>query len=1449
MTGPWAGHRFHKFWCRAKKVNFKARFYDKLPRINIVRGEVIKFLNKINIVLLFTFPLAARDLDGHSLDADALCHPLLLEQLSLGQQTTMDALNWYWDDALAHSLGQSMEVKSNRQGLLNVSVLDLKFQVKVTWQQNGSLEKVAVANPRVRARLRRLGIRLVKVTKPQEQYWELVQDNKAMGEKIPLMIFAIEQGVKRPQVSTGKLAVYVAFPGGMEKNSYDFQLRSKTGSKRLHSIAPRRRFSGMRRDIFSLPQETSRKKKGIKDILFKVAYGKKGRKNHVHSKILLEIKKVLTEINYQELLSDEKIMALTDQVVEAVEQQTNTFTTSVGHLSAVAATETVLTIIDQILPSIIADYVEDRDAALLKPSVDKLVLTLSGCLEKSVELANVKAAKRCIDKFIIQAPVDIGEKVFELKLADADMADKAPHALQRYRACLNERYYPHLMGDNQQVDGKKYNAFKQSTEPLNVVSACLYSSALDLIYLIENDVRKGNSNIIDRTLESMSKRYEYQFMLSEQDKLHAFAGAKKCLKSQGLIQEAPYHGRYLFDHLQKIDPDNFQNQFFTCINQIKKSVGESVVVNMVDDHLKKNNLPGGVRPLIKTRFMGAYRGCGARLENLIKEAQEKKPRERSEGKKPTTVNIEFNPAYCISYIMAEVPHQVLKSLGRREGLGQNVPPAGQCFAQLAGNIIANLERDVFADAQKTKQSAELAQRQRFLEREKQFVTCLKNPNDQKIAMRTLFSDLLQKTKISKDKKEQLIQMLVNGINQEMQDAVTLKDLPEKVDRYKQSAIVQGADFIMRAKIEQIVQSEDITKRESMIEHLIQHADEHLMQGKLNYRNRLKRVILSDHPSAVENTLEQMTIDALEVMTPEVIAMVVEDVRSPGFLDEPEDVESLQKQAQGHLSACLNGEESKKLSTFTLAEECTFKMEKILLKRLAPLKMRSILSLITSDQSLQERHILMMEKRFFACLSPQGVELERQQFGPRWKACLAVAGDRLARNILRDVRETNAKLFAPTDQTDLEFAQCLDNIELRVRKNLRLKAQVPAPDKLALYTQMVQEAEASTDQALELGIFWYFKQLKSCASSHALGGMLGEYVAKISLTKKSSPETLAVISEATKALAEVASFRNAQGDGLSLNFDRGKQGEPRAIIDMWQKIDPSLQDYLALIANYSPEQGVQGIATLKTQIIEELKAHEGSLKMSQLHKLLTNSKLSQLMIEAVISDEIKRSITDALSEYGISKSRQLHLSSPQMMKRIFQDSPQGNAAVIRVRREHILPLVSGELTAARPSQELQVALKTVLAKDDDLGGFVDTIFYDIIQNQLTDKRDQLSFGFTSWFKMTYLDWVKGFGLEDFQWGPPKNLRQTCGGRRAIKAFAKYIVYPMLVEGKQFSSQETAVISKTHISPHVKQALANPQKVRSYKQCLASVQGKTEQGSGDSDSQNSDLPSLRNLFNFF
>ena len=307
--------------------------------------------------------------------------------------------------------------------------------------------------------------------------------------------------------------------------------------------------------------------------------------------------------------------------------------------------------------------------------------------------------------------------------------------------------------------------------------------------------------------------------------------------------------------------------------------------------------------------------------------------------------------------------------------------------------------------------------------------------------------------------------------------------------------------------------------------------------------------------------------------------------------------------------------------------------------------------------------------------------------------------------------------------------------------------------------------------------------------------------------------------------------------------------------MWQKIDPSLQDYLALIANYSPEQGVQGVAALKTQIIEELKANEGSLKMSQLQKLLTNSKLPQLMIEAVISDEIKRSITNALSQYGISESKQLHLSSPQMMKRIFQDSPQGNAAVLKVRREHILPLVSGESTADRPSQELQVALKTVLAKDDDLGGFVDTIFYDIIQNQLTDKRDQLSFGFTSWFKMTYLDWTKGLGLEDFQWGPPKNLRQTCGGRRAIKAFAKYIVYPMLVEGKQFSSQETAIISKTHISPHVKQALANPQKVRSYEQCLASVQGKTGQGSddkdskNDSDSQNSTPPSLRNFFNFF
>ena len=132
------------------------------------------------------------------------------------------------------------------------------------------------------------------------------------------------------------------------------------------------------------------------------------------------------------------------------------------------------------------------------------------------------------------------------------------------------------------------------------------------------------------------------------------------------------------------------------------------------------------------------------------------------------------------------------------------------------------------------------------------------------------------------------------------------------------------------------------------------------------------------------------------------------------------------------------------------------------------------------------------------------------------------------------------------------------------------------------------------------------------------------------------------------------------------------------------------------------------------------------------------------------------------------------------------------------------------------QEIKQEVTKVLASDGQADGFVDTIFENFVQEALDNEATKLSTGIWAPIKLGIAS-LMGFQIENFHWGPPTNLKKSCGGLRARAAFSKLILTPMLLEGKTFTDDEIAQISAEKIKPHVKAAIKTPTPVSSLQDC--------------------------------
>ena len=1279
-------------------------------------------------------------------------------------------LDELWEQYLSRALPRRGNAVGRDKLSLQVEVEELAFEVLLSISANGKLKEVKIKDKKVLAQLEQKGIRLVQATEGEQSYWKLVKTDAVHGDEIVLMAFTVE----KTSSLKGRVAIYVAAKEGFEKSAYDYKLSGS--SPRSLIFSRRQRFRANRPDLFQAPIVQAKKGR-LKNSGFKLLFGgikfflgkKEGdqkKQNYVESVTLSEFQAAITASGYGGYLSHSELKQLVSETVDRAAKKTQDFTTTTDHMVAAITRESVPLIRKLMLPAI-QEYAGDEDPAVVEKMVEESLVPLEDCLERAVQAKNDEESRQCIDRFMIQTPADLGEKLFQLKLAAADMEEQTERASQHYRSCLNERYYSHIVDRQGKIDNRKYRAFERSQDPTSVVKACIYSTAITAIDMVKGDIVSGKPNLVDRTLTMVSSEEDGQSIelpdLSKRDKLQALDTGKQCLQDRGLLQQTSYGNEFAWKKLGRMGADKFERQLYFCIDRSVKKMGESIVTALLDDYLKDMPMRDQARSLIENQTHQGYRRCTDKLLTS----------ERLTG--------EFDPLYCSNYVIAHALGGVVAEL--------QSPKQAQCLLAIKDQIYNSVEEDLWQDLQLPEgPTREKAYDERAQAQDRQLSQCLQDKKTLTALFRPFIEGPLEQVELRDQQQEQLIQRIVNGVAQKVRGQKGLDSMIDKVTAHKPAMVMQAVEFVLSAEIDNMVQGDDPKQRKREVDKLVQYAHAQLLDHpQRRYRARLRKASASDDSRQLQQVIDELTLDSLRVLSPSIISQLATQMRQDGLLLHQRAEQDFVGKLNQVLKSCLNNKSHQTAGPGPQAQKCIEEVKLQGVLEVIPQTMNRYLGFITSDRKIQQKYGIQLRKHFYHCMNPSRKRQQRS-FDHEWENCLISGMEQMAPNALVDIKATSPQLFARTPQADLEFQQCLKQIDHRGKP-----------------------ATGDGDK-----ILWYAGELQRCSLSRGAVKMLQEYGVK-------RPDAPAVFHQTIQAVQEWLTV----GSGTELIFDLPTSKEPsqesKGVLETWQSIEQDIIERFSLVDDFDSAAAQKALQQLRQRVTVEIVDRKGSIPWSALTQLLAQSELTDLFIQATVADEIKREVDSSLSQYGVSKERQLRLYSPQMVRRNLQHSSAGKKAMQRMRQEYVLPLLRGELSqkaAAAPPESARREILQVLARDDGPGGFVETIFYDIVQGKLTEEHDdwtkskyRVIASAKQWIFNKLSDLQKG----DFQWGPPKNLRKTCGGRKAVKAFAHHIIFPMLAQNKQFSDKEIDKISDKFITPHIEQALDNPQIVESYNSC--------------------------------
>lgn len=474
-----------------------------------------------------------------------------------------DVTDVLYQQFLEGALGNRPTVTDSGEMIVQTNLANPRLPLKVKMDANGNIAEVKFARKLSNAEKRQLKIE-EEVGLNGKKIFSVKQYDEYNDEWITVMALTSEDIEADGSGKKGKLAIYVKGLKSdgdfryddFEKNTYDFKMN---GNGKVTHANKRRRLTGLETDPYNYPVSRGGNG-GFTNFLFRTFLGKDSRRDKVNEAVLEQAGEALNSPDYAGLITEQEIRTLSGEITTAVGQRTNNFDSSLGRIEAVAAEESYSRFGSIILERTLAGLLTTEPESQIKSIVDNTMEGFNVCLKRSSDARNLAEANKCMDIFSREAPVEIGRDILGLKLRQADMGDIVGYSTRQFNACIQDEYYPLFARreNNETPEGS-----------MDVVKGCLYQAFLQ-------SVEKATPAVIESELGQISKDMGLNLSFSKSQERAALDKVNSCIADKKLAKKTSYGIQTDFNALSAMDPDEFEQELFSCVNLLINDVSHYV---------------------------------------------------------------------------------------------------------------------------------------------------------------------------------------------------------------------------------------------------------------------------------------------------------------------------------------------------------------------------------------------------------------------------------------------------------------------------------------------------------------------------------------------------------------------------------------------------------------------------------------------------------------------------------------------------------------------------------------------------------------------------------------------------------------------------------------------------------------------------------------------------------
>ena len=852
----------------------------------------------------------------------------LLPDLDMNISNILKVNNRLWGSYLENAISDKPILLEDGSMVVAISALNEVHNVKIELSSLGEISNVKFLN---KNKSLDDGVSIKVISENGKKYFKIVAQDPVSGEEIDQFFFDSEVSADGKKT----LAVYTR-GNGSAKELYDKNIFKLTLSGNKVTKSDKKiQLSSERADTY--PRTISKgSEQGVKSFFFKNFFSLESRRDKLTDEIRSAVDDQMSSINKDGNIYVDKseVNQIVLNIVRDVEKDLPKLKTNVGKLTAKTYEHAYKNFVSTIVPKMVKDLVPGEAESFYTNITDASMRSLNECLERASAKSNEKAASQCLDVYINEAPVKIGEEVLKFQLKQNDQAVLSDTAVSEYLQCIKENY--------------------DATLDMSYVKGCVYKAMLKAV---DKDMEK----VVGVSLSAMEEDYKrdgksVSLSVERETLKQARNDLRSCYESKGYFSPTLFKDNYDQGKLNSLGTDDFKNDLLGCSSRIEQAVGRSVSGLLVEYELDAMSITGSEKERIKNATISnGYDNC-INIQNGIVDrlAREGEFRKAEAAKCTALVTLTATDLVISNTLKEKLGDQLWSDL-----LVSDKPPHLKCFEDLKSSARNELFATKAAPIDFEKESASCL---------KQSVVWASYHLGQKELASVFSSDpLYRNVNLNAEKQNYYAEMIQSCFKDEMETLSTVTEVSGALDNIQSkctvnlvlsdsasndilapivSGMLEDSDVDkeiinktrgeivkrMRANVKEALNKKEMSLDEVVLEfkeiqgeatYLVADAtvDKYvydmipgpgasdiskslrtkLFEGKLNFKSRL---LAAKDKSEIDSLVTSMTEAAAADLTEHATRVEGEVLLEKGLLKTNRDVENMAQSGRTYMESCL-----------------------------------------------------------------------------------------------------------------------------------------------------------------------------------------------------------------------------------------------------------------------------------------------------------------------------------------------------------------------------------------------------------------------------------------------------------------------------------------------------------------------------------------------------------------